>query len=450
MRPALPSDPHPSAVTEPFEDRVASLFEELALAVRWERPSILVAVYDSEFVRTRAEAILSGRLAALGQRTAAFPVGKETLDVPRLLAEDPERAATVYFVSGLRWGGGKGGFEAYRALNLHREYLVEAQVRAVFWLTQAEAADLAHHAPDFWSFRHRVIEFPDAPAAPAPVVATAELSWGEWDRPNLLEDVDGRIAFREQQLARLPDEDASLTARLDLLYPLAALYWARGDVRKSAELARQGLQLADQLGEARLCARFQAGLGLLDYALGRPEAALAAYRKAVRLDPSDAFAWRDLAQVLRDLGRFDEALRACQQAIALDTAQAHAWTALARIYAGLGRLEEARQAAQKATRLAPRDARPWLELGRVERDLRRPKPARSALAKAARLAPDSFEAWKSLADLDRSLDRPKPAARAYRAALALRPEDAACRAALEACLQPAVSKKPSPAARRRG
>jgi tetratricopeptide (TPR) repeat protein len=435
---------------ESIEERVGSLYEELELAVRWERPSILIAVYESEFVRQRAETILAGRLSALGQRAVPFRVSGTTLDVPVLLAQDPARGSSVYFVSGLRWGGGKGGYEAFRALNLHREYFVEAQVRVVLWLTRSEAGDLPHHAPDFWAFRHRVIEFVDAPSPRQENEAAAELSWGAWDARDLLEDVDGRIAFREQQLARLPLEDGALAARLDLLYPLAALYWARGDLRKSGDLARQGLQLADRLGETRPRARFQAGLGLLDHALGRGEQALAAYQKAVQLDPTDPLAWNNLALVHRDLGRPDEALRACQQALELDPSAERPWTTLGRIYAGLGRLQDASQALHKATRLAAKDARPWLALGKVERDLGRLKQARSALAKATRLDPDSFESWKTLADLDRSLDRPKTAVKAYRAALALRPEDAGCRAALEACQQKAAPTKRFPAGGRRG
>jgi len=450
MNSPTPSPRRQDSDVEPFEERVASLYEELELAVRWERPSILIAVYESEFVRTQAETILAARLAALGQRAVPFRVSEKTLDVPLILAQDPGRGSAVYFVSGLRWGGGRGGYEAFRALNLHREYFVEANLRAVFWLTRAEAGDLPHHAPDFWAFRHRVIEFVDATVQRKESESAAELSWGEWEARDLLDDVDGRIAFREQQLARLPVEDGSLAARLDLLYPLAALYWARGDLRKSRELLHEGLQLADRVGEARLRARFRAGLGLLDHGSGRRQEALAAYQQAVQLDPSDPFAWNNLALVHRDLEQPDEALRACRQALELDPQAARPWTTLGRIYRELGRLEEARQAAQKGTRLAPKDARAWLTLGKVYRDLGRPAQARSALAKAARLQPDSFESWETLADLERSLERWKQAAKAYRVALALRPEEAATRAALEACLQKVAPQKRSPAAGKRG
>ena len=52
---------------EPFEDRVDILFHELELATKWKRPSILMAVYSSEYVRADADIALERRLHALGQ-----------------------------------------------------------------------------------------------------------------------------------------------------------------------------------------------------------------------------------------------------------------------------------------------------------------------------------------------------------------------------------------------
>ena len=38
---------------EPFEDRMDILFHELELATKWQRPSVLLAIYSSEYVRGR-------------------------------------------------------------------------------------------------------------------------------------------------------------------------------------------------------------------------------------------------------------------------------------------------------------------------------------------------------------------------------------------------------------
>ena len=50
-----------------FEDRVAILFEELEMAIKWGRPSILLAVYKSEFIRAEAEASLEKQVSEVGQ-----------------------------------------------------------------------------------------------------------------------------------------------------------------------------------------------------------------------------------------------------------------------------------------------------------------------------------------------------------------------------------------------
>ena len=47
---------------EPFEDRVDILFRELELATKWQRPSVLLAVYSSEYVRADADIALENRL----------------------------------------------------------------------------------------------------------------------------------------------------------------------------------------------------------------------------------------------------------------------------------------------------------------------------------------------------------------------------------------------------
>src|SRR5947199_9557212 len=54
------------------------------------------------------------------------------------------------------------------------------------------------------------------------------------------------------------------------------------------------------------------------YAPIRSEEGLAAYKQAIRLDPTYALAWRMKDTALRALQRYDEALAAYDQAIALD------------------------------------------------------------------------------------------------------------------------------------
>ena len=111
----------------------------------------------------------------------------------------------VFFVEGLRWGSGQADVHAYQTLNNHREFFIENQIRVVFWLTEKEAIDLAHFAPDYWAFRHRVIEFVEfAPARsnlrPSPGIGLASLE----DFTDTTEDLDAKIALRTALLTDLP------------------------------------------------------------------------------------------------------------------------------------------------------------------------------------------------------------------------------------------------------
>jgi tetratricopeptide (TPR) repeat protein len=121
-------------------------------------------VYRSEHVRNKVSAVLAKSLIKSGKAVILYSVDKYHYDIPLELLDHPKHKHAVYFVSGLCWGGGRGYSNAYRALNMHREYLVEGNIKAIFWLTINEAKQLTRFSPDFWAFRHKVVEFPDLPS----------------------------------------------------------------------------------------------------------------------------------------------------------------------------------------------------------------------------------------------------------------------------------------------
>ena len=148
--------------SEAFVERIDLLFEELSFAIRWKRPSILLVFYELENIRDRAERALEERLTEIGQRLVQVKVDKKTFDIPLLLSRRPAWDQSVYSVNGLSSGGGKAGANAYRALNMRREYFVDYSIRVIIWLAGNEAIELSRHAPDFWAFRHRVVELYDS------------------------------------------------------------------------------------------------------------------------------------------------------------------------------------------------------------------------------------------------------------------------------------------------
>jgi tetratricopeptide (TPR) repeat protein len=147
-----------------FEDRLNSIIGELSLGFQWEASSIILAVYRSEYIKNFVQSLMAQSLGKAGRWVVHYVVDKRHYDVPLELLERPDHQKVVFFVEGLRWGGGRGYSNAYRALNMHREFLVEGAVKVIFWMTVSEAKQITRFSPDFWAFRHRVVEFLELPS----------------------------------------------------------------------------------------------------------------------------------------------------------------------------------------------------------------------------------------------------------------------------------------------
>src|SRR5665648_397801 len=103
--------------SESFEDRITTLLEEIDLAIKWDRPSILLAVYASEVINNQAQESLEKHIEWLGQKVTHIKVDKENFDLAWFLSQFELHENVVFFISGLRWGGGRSRSNAYQALN---------------------------------------------------------------------------------------------------------------------------------------------------------------------------------------------------------------------------------------------------------------------------------------------------------------------------------------------
>ncbi|PKN93980.1 MAG: hypothetical protein CVU44_06140 [Chloroflexi bacterium HGW-Chloroflexi-6] len=140
------------------KEQIGILFSEIEQASRWGRPSILVVVCSSAKLRKEMQDLLSSSIEPLGLQAVEYAVSAATYDIPLTLSRHPERKRSVFYVTRLNRGGGNDNRNAFRALNMRRELLVDYPTRVVFWLTKAEAKALALLAPDFWAFRHVSLE----------------------------------------------------------------------------------------------------------------------------------------------------------------------------------------------------------------------------------------------------------------------------------------------------
>ncbi len=133
--------------------------DEIALALQWQRPSILLAVHASKSEQTKAQQALEKKILKLNKKVKSIKAASKTPDVISTMCTTRNHSELVFFISEIENAKGLVNGNIYNALNLHREMLVEQHIRVVFWLTELEAEKLPHRAPDFWAFRHRVVEF---------------------------------------------------------------------------------------------------------------------------------------------------------------------------------------------------------------------------------------------------------------------------------------------------
>ena len=345
------SDHQKTEHTESFEERIDLLFEELSFAIQWQRPSILLGFYESEYMRGLAELALEKRLANIGQQVVQFKVDEKHFDIPLLLSQRPDREHSVYSITGLCQGGGKEGANAYRALNMRREYFVDYAIRLIIWLAKDEVIELSRQAPDFWAFRHRVVEFNDSSDQEYLAISAKQSIEGGQGFLDQLENLDEQIEQNEALLHKLPRQAGSLARRMELLFTLATLYRAKQAYAQSIRRSKQGIGIARQLNNTALLAKLWGNLGVVYLAMDQLAKAIRAFWKAIRIDLQNSSLWIGLGQT----------------------------------YLAQDRLKAARNVFKKATGVNPQDANAWINLGHAFRIEKRYSDAIIAYQQAIRL-----------------------------------------------------------------
>ena len=150
--------------------------------------------------------------------------------------------------------------------------------------------------------------------------------------------------------------------------------------------------------------------------------AVALFREAVALAPSDADAWYNLGVALTESGKRDEALAVLRESARLDPRRAATLNALGILHIEQGELPRAAETFQRAIELDPRDARGWNNLGNAARALGRAAEAIAAYQKAIQLAPRYADPHNGLGVLLVQQQRAAEAVASFDAALRLQPD----------------------------
>jgi tetratricopeptide (TPR) repeat protein len=233
---------------------------------------------------------------------------------------------------------------------------VENQIKVVFWLTPSEAANLPRFAPDFWSFRHRVIEFIARRTLGKVTLPAGVLIWQVQDSIDSFDPPETRIAAREQILAKLPRTNESLSTRIDLLYNIGYLYWVQGNSDRASKAFTEGLNLAKDYDLPQIRSKLLNGKAVIYYEEAHYDRAMELYKQAIVNNTEENSLLINLSATSCALGRNQQAITISKRALRMNSTDAKIWNRLGYIYCAMQKFDEALSCFTKAAELAPQAA----------------------------------------------------------------------------------------------
>lgn len=292
--------------------KVLRLSNYLNRAHRHDKPSILFALYLSEFLRSDVERSLSTLLKEQGLRVVSVDAG-EKKDLPSFFSSI-DSDTTVFFVHNIE----KGFPEVLQFLNFKREELVEDRVKVIFWVTEEELSRISRDAPDFFAFRNRVVEFMELPHVgkirPALVEFALETEYRS------LDEIKRSIELKEKLLAELSAEteiSGYLLGSLGILYEQIGLY------EKSIDCSEKALVISREIGDRRGEGNTLGSLGNAYRDLGQVEKAIGYYEDALVIareigDRRGEGIWLgNLGMGCGDLGQVEKAIEYYEDALVI-------------------------------------------------------------------------------------------------------------------------------------
>ena len=338
-----------------LQDSLSDLFEELKLAGYSDRPSINLAVCESKLVKSQVENALTTALKEIGQSYVSIQYDPIITDLPGHLSRSYPLSNTVFSVSGLGHGGGVGNADGYRSVNLFRETWVEHGIRAIFWLTPAEAAALPRNAPDFWAFRHRVFLFDKERGRKLDSLPSGHFLWESQALNLSIDELDANIQYQEKLLFQLPIAAEALSMRISIQLILIHLFWLKGDFMNAVKVNQSGLEMLEEYGRAEQNASLLNCRGILDNETQGPQSALAGFEQCVKAENSNGIFLCNLGVVNFALGRPYDANLWFKKAIKADPENALVWNIWGFITMGTGKYDAAKKAFEKAIEISPNE-----------------------------------------------------------------------------------------------
>lgn len=339
--------------TGTYKDKITIICDELNLAKLWEKASLILTVHKSIRSQEKIKKILQNKLDRLGFHTVECDISRiEGNFVEKmLLTENIEDA--VFYISNVSWGGGEDEKDGYRVLNLYREIFIEQKIKAVFFLTRREASHLPGFAPDFWAFRHRVLEFRSPRSHNLQLPPVGLMLWHLQRNNSSKDEIDSKISSIMQMLTDIPKQDESVSMRIDLQYELGFLYWQSGDDQSAGRALKIALALAKKHNFNDAIVKCLNALSILRYEQKEYEQALEFLITAIERNPKECLLLANQAVVMFAMGKRYQAIQQSRRATTLCSNNPWLWNSLGFLNYLAGNMDEAVTYFQNSINLSP-------------------------------------------------------------------------------------------------
>ena len=336
-----------------FDTGLEILAGEIDLALKWDRASILIAVHFSKQREAETQGAFEKIISKYQQKIIYTNVSAETPDVIRQICGRDDIKDTIFFVTGLGNANSLSSGQVFQALNNNRELLVESRVRIVFWLNGVELAELPRHAPDFWAFRHRVVEFDSGRGSRKQVIPAGAFLWNEKIPHTDHRTLEKERAQDEGLFSQLPDESDSLAIRLDVLLRILHRDWLLND--QQAFSTR--IQSMETLLQIHPFPEYQAWMWSVQavslYEREKFKEAHDLFLRAADLLPDDPRLVINASLGLHGIGRNSDAIQLCKRAIKSQPNNHALWLVMGYIYMYTRKMTDAVESMRKAYELDP-------------------------------------------------------------------------------------------------
>jgi tetratricopeptide (TPR) repeat protein len=405
-----------------FQDRIDILFHEIELAVRWDRPSIIFAIYKSEIIRDEVNRLLAEKLANISQKTNSINTNsKNKFDFLSQISQLPDLFRTVLLIDGFNWKCGTNGVHILNEFNNHREYFIDNNIRAIFWLFENEVSDFAANATECWILRHRVVEFVDVPQQDQGLIQPLESCCQAADNPPRDEDISYKSAENELNTR---DNKKGNTIHAKALLSLGILFWRKGNLRRAHKYLLESAKISKLLTNSPLQAQCHNALALVHTELGNTDEAVSSYQQAISLSPDSGFLWNNLGQLLAKNERNNEAIVAFKKALLCSPQDFLSWDGVGHIFLKLGVFQNAISAFEKAIEIAPYYEFSWAGIGKAYLESGQLEKAEDSLRKAVELSVHMVDAWINLGKCFAQQERDLDAIAVYHRAIEFNPQKA--------------------------